>query len=195
VAHAQGLAHERAGSRFTGAATATRIVNALARIVRLLDIHSRRLAAEAGVTSPQLRCLRRIVRAEGVTATLVAHAMHLSSSTVVGIVDRLEEKGLVDRARDTKDRRVGHLLATEHGRDLVGTIRHPIQSLLTDRIPVMLSRNDHLRIADSLEILADALSADGPEALLADTESDVPSGERARLGSDDDSAATELESV
>lgn len=47
----------------------------------------------------------------------LAQRMHCDPSNITGIVDRLEAKGLVERAVDPKDRRVTRVAPTRSGRD------------------------------------------------------------------------------
>ena len=53
------------------------------------------------------------------TLKSIGRAIYLSPSTVVGIVDRLEEKNLVRRERDTRDRRNVHVTITSEGLELI----------------------------------------------------------------------------
>jgi DNA-binding MarR family transcriptional regulator len=136
-----------------------RILHALRRIMRLLDIHSRRLAAEKDVTSAQLFAMKMLAT-EGVdTATEVARRVHLSPSTVVGILDRLEEKKLILRRRDQADRRVVRVKLTEMGSRLIRETPHPIQDLLAERHNDM-SPQEERRIAEALEALVSHLGGD-----------------------------------
>ncbi|MBN2054505.1 MarR family transcriptional regulator [bacterium] len=107
--------------------TQLRILESLRRIIRAVDLHSKRLAAACNITGPQLICLMVISRHGRITTTGLARAVHLSASTVVGIVDRLAAKGLVVRARDTIDRRVVFVGATNAGEELLRQAPSPIQ--------------------------------------------------------------------
>lgn len=49
----------------------------------------------------------------------LAEAMDVSQASATGIVDRMEQRGLVDRRRDDGDRRVVHVAITDEGRSLV----------------------------------------------------------------------------
>ena len=68
-----------------------RIVTAIRRIIRSVDIYSQRLALESGVTVPQLSCLIRVAESGPMTLKALAESVDLSASTAVGIVDRLEK--------------------------------------------------------------------------------------------------------
>lgn len=107
-----------------------RILTAIRRIIRSVDIYSHKLGLSSGVTVPQLSCLLRIVEGAPLTLKDLAVAVDLSPSTLVGIVDRLEQKGLVRRARSTEDRRQVLISATEEGLILANESPSPLQDRL-----------------------------------------------------------------
>lgn len=98
-----------------------RIVAALRRIIRAVDLHSRRLVERYGLTGPQLATLQAAARLEGASAGALARAVHLSQATVTGILTRLEKRGLVSRKRGEHDRRTVTVQATAQGRKLLGS--------------------------------------------------------------------------
>lgn len=49
----------------------------------------------------------------------LAEAMDVSQASATGIVDRMEQRGLVERGRDDEDRRVVRVAITEEGRRLI----------------------------------------------------------------------------
>lgn len=103
-----------------------RLFYALRRIAQGVEVDSRRLAKMHGVTGPQLVCLRAVVAYGPTTATDISEKVYLSPSTVVGIFDRLESKGLMKRRRDRQDRRVVFVTATDAGREAVAQAPHPL---------------------------------------------------------------------
>ncbi len=96
-----------------------RVFQALRRIIRAVDIYSRRLASDFSVTSPQLICLTQIVEDEQTTLSSLSKQIHLSSSTVCGILDRLRIKGLIHSERSDVDRRKVVITASDKGKALV----------------------------------------------------------------------------
>ncbi|MFP4032479.1 MAG: MarR family winged helix-turn-helix transcriptional regulator [Desulfococcaceae bacterium] len=78
---------------------------ALRRITQSMDLHSRYLVKHHGLTGPQLIILREIQRKGEGTVGDLARAISLSQSTVTGILDRLEARGLVERRRADEDKR------------------------------------------------------------------------------------------
>lgn len=127
-----------------------RILTALRRIIRSVELHSKQLAATNNITAPQLVCLLTIVGRGTVTATTIARDVHLSPSTVVGILDRLEEKGLITRTRLPEDRRVVHVVATAKGVTLAQSAPSPLQQALA-RALARLPEPEQATIALSLE--------------------------------------------
>ena len=169
------------GKDKTGEDSAERIIHAIRMLVRALDVLSRKLASSSGITSPQLACLRQIVRTRPAKATDVATEVHLSPSTVVGIIDRLEEKGLVTRERDTQDRRVVFLTATDLGEAVVKETPHPVRAMFNGRLENDLKEEDYERIAQALEDIVHALGASGGESEKPlDSVGPVDAGERSR---------------
>ncbi|MGD8396166.1 MAG: MarR family winged helix-turn-helix transcriptional regulator [Candidatus Eiseniibacteriota bacterium] len=112
------------------------IVAAIRRIMRAVDLHSRWLYDEFGLTGPQLAALQEAARLVRAPAGALARALHLSAPTVTGILDRLEKKGLVDRTRATRDRRSVIVRVTALGHETLEVA----PSLLQDRFRTQLAR-------------------------------------------------------
>lgn len=111
------------------------IVATLRRIIRGIDLRSRRLVEEIGLTGPQLLVLREVARVTGGPMAALARSVSLSMPTVSGIVDRLERRGLVRRSRGAEDRRrVAVSLTPQGGRLLRGA-----PSMLEDRFRSQLA--------------------------------------------------------
>ncbi len=124
--------------------------------MRSVDIYSHRLALDSGITVPQLSCLTRIIEGGPMPLKALARAVDLSASTTVGIVDRLEKKGLVTRVRSSLDRRQVEIAATEEGR----IVAAGSPSLLQDRLAGALDALPELEraaIALSLERIVELM--------------------------------------
>jgi DNA-binding MarR family transcriptional regulator len=61
--------------------------------------------AKGGLTGPQRSVMQALVQSEGVSLKALTARVGLAHSTVSGIVDRLEKRGLVERQLDLNDRR------------------------------------------------------------------------------------------
>lgn len=77
----------------------------LRRIVRAIDLHSKKLVQRHGITGPQALILKNVVQAESVCVGELAKRVSLSQATVTDILDRLEKRGLVQRTRSSTDKR------------------------------------------------------------------------------------------
>lgn len=133
-----------------------RVVQALRRIIRAVDLHSRKLSARHQITGPQLVCLLSIGESAPITLSELARTIHLSPSTVLGIVDRLEVKGLARRERDLKDRRLVRISLTGPGRDLVANAPSPLQDTLAHAMS-QLPAEQQATIARSLERIVELM--------------------------------------
>jgi len=90
---------------------------ALRRIIRSLDIHSRKLVQRTGLTGPQASLLKLLVQPlrQPLTVGELARRMHLGQTTVTEILDRLENRGLIVRSRSDTDKRRVLVTATSNG--------------------------------------------------------------------------------
>ncbi len=88
---------------------------------RALDVimpDFRDLFARYNLTEQQWRVLRVLWTSKKITSAELSIRTLLPSPSLVGIIDRLEKKGLVSRMRSVEDRRVVHVVATVEGRAL-----------------------------------------------------------------------------
>jgi DNA-binding MarR family transcriptional regulator len=70
------------------------------------------VVATGELTVPQTSVMRIVVRQHGISVKDLAIAVSLSQSTVSGIVDRLEKRGLVEKRADSQDGRLVRVYPT-----------------------------------------------------------------------------------
>ena len=140
-----------------------RILYAIRKIIRAVDMDSHRLAAQFRITGPQLICLRAVVEQGTATSIEVARRVHLGASTIVGVMDRLEAKGFVRRRRNPEDRRAVIVTATPAGKALVARTPYPLQYSL-ERATKGLPRADREAMAAAMERLVRLMGAEGVDA-------------------------------
>lgn len=68
--------------------------------------------ARGELTSPQMSVMRVVVRQHGVSLKDLSREVSLAHSTVSGIVDRLEKRGMVERRPDPEDGRTSRIFPT-----------------------------------------------------------------------------------
>jgi len=134
------------------------ILVALRRVTRAIDLRSRMLLQDHGLTTPQLLTLLAVARLQPVTATAVAREVHLGQPTVTGILSRLERRGWIQRARAERDRRSVSISLTESGRRAL----EKAPSLLAPRFREMfrqLQDWEQTQLLASLQRLAQMMDA------------------------------------
>lgn len=92
---------------------------ALRRLQQAGEVHAKRLARFGGLTPMQLMILQVLASEARLTASALSGRVSLTAATLSGMLDRLEERGLLQRQRDDRDRRRQWLLITAAGRELI----------------------------------------------------------------------------
>jgi DNA-binding MarR family transcriptional regulator len=95
-----------------------------------LQIQFTRLFRQYGLTPSQYNILR-ILRGEGqpLPCLEIAERTITVVPGITGLVDRLEEAGLVTRERSTKDRRVIHVAITSKALGILAELDQPLMNL------------------------------------------------------------------
>lgn len=101
------------------------VLIALRQIIRAIDMHSKRLIKEAGLTSPQLLLLKGIDELGQISMRQLADHTNMSQATATTIMDRLESRQLVQRIRSETDKRKVHATLTDAGRALLAQAPTP----------------------------------------------------------------------
>lgn len=138
------------------------ILSSLRRIARRIELSSIELEQCHAITQPQLVCLRAIVTAQRCTQSELSRLVHLSASTLVGVIDRLEAKGLVVRTRDQEDRRRVFLSATAAGLEKTTTAPEPLHNRVSQALATM-PEDERQRIERALARLVGLLEAEDIE--------------------------------
>lgn len=146
------------------------IVAAIRRIMRAVDLHSRHLAEEFGLTAPQLSVLKAVLRLGAATPGALAREVQLSPATITGILSRLEKRGLLRRSPGDVDRRTIRVELTAEGQ----RVTKDSPSLLQDRFRLELAGLESWEqnmILSVLQRIASMMGAEGLDAsphLVAD---------------------------
>jgi len=76
---------------------------------------------EMGITRAQWWALANLSRhkTEGMSQSDLARVLDVGKPTIGGLIDRLTEKGMVERRSEGDDRRVKNIYITDHGYDLI----------------------------------------------------------------------------
>jgi DNA-binding MarR family transcriptional regulator len=106
---------------------------ALRKVIRAIDLRSKQLKKDFGLTGPQLLVMQNIVKQPGIMVRQIAENITLSPATVTSILDRLEARELATRIRSTDDKRRVGVFLTEQGSLLLADSPLPLQEHFTNR--------------------------------------------------------------
>jgi DNA-binding MarR family transcriptional regulator len=99
---------------------------------RLLRNYIDHRAKQRGTTRAQWIVLFRLREQEGLSQVDLADVLELQPISLVRLLDRLVEHGLVERRHDPRDRRANRLFLTTSGRQLVDDLDGLRDAIATD---------------------------------------------------------------
>ena len=142
---------------------------ALRQLAQAGELHSRHLISACGLTVPQTLVLRAIDGLEQATAGRISQLVSLSPPTVTAILNRLEERQLVQRDRGASDRRLVILSLTSRGREVLATAPSLLPPAFMARFAALPLWEQTLLLS-SLQRLAEMMGEGAPAALDAVTD-------------------------
>ncbi|GAB4239604.1 MAG: MarR family transcriptional regulator [Deltaproteobacteria bacterium] len=150
------------------------ILDNLRRVFKVVHRYSKRAERVGGLTGPQLWAMKVLAESAPIRVTDLARRMYLHPSTVVGILDRLEQQDQVTRTRSEKDHRVVAVDLTAKGRETVAKVPQIAQGLLLKGLKE-LSGKDLRTVSEGLRMLVGILGIEGmPPPLLLSPEVNAP---------------------
>ncbi len=141
----------------------TDVLIALRRIIRAIDMRSRRLMQHSGFTGPQLLVLQALGEHGEMSAGDLARGVNLSQGTVTSILDRLEKRGFIQRIRSLTDRRKVYVTLTEEGKTKLSSAPTLLQERFIQRFEELKDWEQH-QILASLQRLAEMMDAQDIDA-------------------------------
>lgn len=136
-----------------GIDTCNEIIATIRKIIRAVDVHSKKLRISAGITGPQLIILKELRLHDRITTTELAEKISLSQSTVTSILDRLVDRGLVSRNRDEIDKRKWFLEISNDGKAIVDSSPSAVQQDFVDSF-LQLPEKEQKSMLDTLQNIA-----------------------------------------
>jgi DNA-binding MarR family transcriptional regulator len=106
------------------------IIDNIRRVFQAVNEYSKKAEKKTGLTGPQLWAMKILSDTAPLKVSQLAKRMYLHPATVVGILDRLEGKGLIARTRSKGDRRVVEIDLTIQGRQILERAPEVAQGLL-----------------------------------------------------------------
>ncbi len=141
------------------------LVTDVARMMR--TVFDRRVRT-LGLTRPQWLALIRLKRRPGCSQSELADMMEIEKAPLGRIVDRMVEKGWIERRPEPMDRRINRIYLTDRGERVYAVIS-PISVTTVEDALTELSARDRDELSRLLQIMKSSLS----EMAESDTDHDI----------------------
>ncbi|WP_121615113.1 MarR family winged helix-turn-helix transcriptional regulator [Virgibacillus halodenitrificans] len=103
--------------------SSTYTINNIERTMRyisgIIKQNGRKILTNYPITSPQFVALQWLVENEELTIGELSNKISLAFSTTTDLVDRMEKNELVERVKDSKDKRVVRIRVLDKGRQII----------------------------------------------------------------------------
>jgi DNA-binding MarR family transcriptional regulator len=141
------------------------IIIQIRKLVRSVNLESKQIQKDFGISIPQLLCLKYLSQTNNYQGTHkeLTEYLNLNSSTVTGIINRLEKKGLVARLPKKEDKRLTNISLTSAGYQLLENTPALLHNKLLKRV-YDLPEDEILSIKDSLKKLVALLGIEKVDA-------------------------------
>jgi DNA-binding MarR family transcriptional regulator len=135
------------------------------KIVRSINLESKRIQKDFGISIPQLLCLGHLKNSNTHQATHgeLMRLLSLNSSTITGIINRLESRKYVKRVMSKKDKRVTLISITAKGLKVVNKAPRVLHDQLAKKIDLLpLATKQAIR--ESLTIIVKSMNIEAIDA-------------------------------
>jgi DNA-binding MarR family transcriptional regulator len=124
----------------------------LRHVSAVIRKRGREILADFNITPPQLTALQVLQRNGNITIGELGEKMYLAYSTATDLIDRMERNELVQRIRDSNDRRVVRLQILPKGEILVDEVIARRKQYLAG-ILIEVNEEDRIHLVESLKRL------------------------------------------
>jgi len=133
----------------------------LRRIVRSVNLESKRVDKELGVSIPQLLCLQFLAEQDEfrANASKLKGFLNLNASTITGIISRLEKKNLVVKLPKSIDKRITLISLTAKGKELIQNAPITFQQKLSEKLQA-LPPEKLKTIIEGIDLLTELMEVD-----------------------------------
>ncbi|MCL1964340.1 MAG: MarR family transcriptional regulator [Firmicutes bacterium] len=126
-------------------------------LLRKRLLHMDVIQNEHGIPLSHVQVLSMLNETGSISVSEISHRLGIAKPNITPLVDRLIEEHLVDRIRDTQDRRVVNVVILDAGREKLSAIRATIGEQVQEWAQ-NISTADFRELADSLSSLTRILS-------------------------------------
>lgn len=134
--------------------------------MRSVNLESKRVDKELGVSIPQLLCLQFLAEQDEfrANASKLKGFLNLNASTITGIISRLEKKNLVVKLPKSIDKRITLISLTAKGKELIQNAPITFQQKLSEKLKA-LPPEKLKTIIEGIDLLAELMEVDEIDAL------------------------------
>ena len=136
---------------------------ALRKVIRAVDLRSKQLSKDVGLTGPQLLVMQNIQERPGIMVREIAESINLSPATITNSLDRIEARELVTRIRSTTDKRNVGVYLTDKGEASLENAPRPLQEHFIDRFNNMKDWEQSQMVA-TMQRIASMMDAEDIDA-------------------------------
>ena len=145
-----------------------KIVWALRRIVTVIYHDSRQMIKQFGITGPQSTVIKCIyVSKKPLSSADLSRSLNVTPANITGIIDRLEERGLVKRTKNLGDRRITLIELTEKGREYAESLPDLIEEKLMQGLK-SLSSTEVYGIYSAIDSIFKIIGEEGVKEISID---------------------------
>lgn len=138
---------------------ADEVLRNLRKIIRAIDLYSKKMETNYGLTGSQAIIMRELLDASGpLPVSTLSSRVSLSHATVTDILNRLNQKDLVCRDRDDKDKRRIMVSLSAKGIELINAVPSLLQEDFLQRFSGLKEWEQHM-ILSNLQRVADLMDA------------------------------------
>lgn len=144
----------------------TDILIKLRKIVRSVNLESKRVEKQFGVSIPQLLCLQFLADQNEYRANAkqLKEFLNLNASTVSGIISRLEKKGFVAKLPKLNDKRITWISLTVKGMEILKNAPITFQQKLSEKLQE-LPPEKIKTIIEGIDLLTKLMEVEEMEAI------------------------------
>jgi len=141
------------------------IMISVRKIVRAINLESKRVEKNFGISIPQLLTLKHLKEKPDYKTTMrsLREFLSLNASTVTGIVSRLETKGFIARLPDPSDKRSTPIVLTSKGDDLIKKTNLSLHEKISKNLEA-LNEEEYSAIVESFQTIINFLNIEGLDA-------------------------------
>ncbi|MFP4456336.1 MAG: MarR family winged helix-turn-helix transcriptional regulator [Clostridia bacterium] len=129
----------------------------LRKISAIIKRRGRDILTDFKITPPQFNALLVLRKNGDMTIGELGEAMYLACSTATDLIDRMERNGLVERARDTNDRRVIRIHVLDKGEEVLEHVMIARKNYLQEVLE-HVDNNQCQKMIESMSLLYDKMT-------------------------------------